>query len=113
MPTPSLFEENMMSALNSFTLFNKAEIMNMIQEDRQFLQELFDNLCNDSTQDAKYQQLVFLLREVCVFSLSLEKKERTNFFLKMKSFGFLSAIEGMLVSGVCVCMHACVRVQVF
>lgn len=41
LPTPSLFEENMMSALNSFVLFNKAEIINTIQvkggwtEDRQ------------------------------------------------------------------------------
>ena len=31
LPTPSLFEENMMSALNSFVLFNKAEIINTIQ----------------------------------------------------------------------------------
>ena len=31
LPTPSLFEENMMSALNSFVMFNKAEIINTIQ----------------------------------------------------------------------------------
>lgn len=31
LPTPSLFEENMMSALNSFILFNKAEIVRAIQ----------------------------------------------------------------------------------
>lgn len=31
LPTPSLFEENMMSALNSFILFNKTEIVNCIQ----------------------------------------------------------------------------------
>ncbi len=31
LPTPSLFEENMMSALNSFVLFNKAEIVRAIQ----------------------------------------------------------------------------------
>ena len=31
LPTPSLFEENMMSALNSFVLFNKTEIVNCIQ----------------------------------------------------------------------------------
>ena len=31
LPTPSLFEENMMSSLNSFLLFNKADIINTIQ----------------------------------------------------------------------------------
>ena len=31
LPTPSLFEENMMSTLNSFVLFNKAEIINTVQ----------------------------------------------------------------------------------
>ena len=31
LPTPSLFEENMMSALNSFILFNKAEIVMCLQ----------------------------------------------------------------------------------
>ena len=31
LPTPSLFEENMMSALNSFVMFNKAEIITTIQ----------------------------------------------------------------------------------
>ena len=31
LPTPSLFEENMMSALNSIILFNKTEIVNAIQ----------------------------------------------------------------------------------
>ena len=31
LPTPSLFEENMMSALNSFVLFNKVDIINTIQ----------------------------------------------------------------------------------
>ena len=31
LPTPSLFEENMMSALNSFIMFNKTEIVNCLQ----------------------------------------------------------------------------------
>ena len=31
LPTPSLFEENLLSALNSFILFNKSEIVKAIQ----------------------------------------------------------------------------------
>ena len=98
LPTPSLFEENLMSALNSFILFNKTEIINIIQEDHAFLGQLFDELCSDSTPDRKYQRLVALLKEVCMFSLALEAADRTKLFLKMNCYGFMSAIEGMLVS---------------
>ena len=37
LPTPSLFEENMMSALNSIVLFNKTEIVNCIQVRKPYL----------------------------------------------------------------------------
>lgn len=44
LPTPSLFEENMMSALNSFVLFNKAEIINTIQVREESGGEAIDEL---------------------------------------------------------------------
>ena len=40
-----------------------------------------------------------LLREVCTFSLALDLEDRTKFFLKLGDFGFMSAVEGMLVKG--------------
>ena len=84
MPTPSLFEENMMSALNSIILFNKTEIINMIQEDTKFLKEMFEELSSVSTHDSKFQQLVFLLKEMCMFSLALENEDQTKLFLKFE-----------------------------
>jgi protein phosphatase-4 regulatory subunit 3 len=41
LPTPSVFEENMLSTLSSFIFFNKVEIVTLIQEDEKFLTELF------------------------------------------------------------------------
>ena len=41
LPTPSVFEENMLSTLSSFIFFNKVEIVSLIQEDERFLRELF------------------------------------------------------------------------
>ena len=41
LPTPSVFEENMLSTLSSFIFFNKVEIVSLIQEDENFLRELF------------------------------------------------------------------------
>lgn len=37
LPTPSVFEENMLSALSSFIFFNKIEIVSMIQVKRLFI----------------------------------------------------------------------------
>jgi len=87
-----------MSALNSVVIFNKDDIVIMIQRDHAFLQQLFSGLSSESTEDSKYRQLVSLLREVCMFSLALWKIERrTEFFMEMNQHGFLAAIEGMLV----------------
>jgi protein phosphatase-4 regulatory subunit 3 len=33
LPTPSVFEENMLSTLSSFVFFNKVEIVSLILED--------------------------------------------------------------------------------
>ncbi len=41
LPTPSVFEENMLSTLSSFIFFNKVEIVSLIQDDEKFLKELF------------------------------------------------------------------------
>lgn len=98
LPTPSLFEENMMSALNSFLLFNRAEIVNCLQEDRRFQRELFSQLADESTTAERYRELAHLLREVCTFSLAIELDDRTKFYQKLCSFGFMSAVEGMLTS---------------
>ena len=40
LPTPSVFEENMLSTLSSFIFFNKVDIVSQIQEDEKFLREV-------------------------------------------------------------------------
>jgi protein phosphatase-4 regulatory subunit 3 len=97
LPTPSLFEENMMSALNSFVMFNKADIINTIQDDGRFLRELFTLLQDEATPEDKYRELIHLLREICLFSQALEVGDRTQCFKILSDYGFMSAVEGMLV----------------
>ncbi len=38
-----------------------------------------------------------LLREVCMFSMALELEERMKFYQTLRTFGFMPAVEGMLV----------------
>ena len=59
LPTPSVFEENMLSTLSSFIFFNKVDIVSQIQEDEKFLDELFTQVhlatfTLESTLDIKH-----------------------------------------------------------
>ena len=44
LPTPSVFEENMLSTLSSFIFFNKQEIVSMIQVNKQKSDSQIDNI---------------------------------------------------------------------
>lgn len=112
LPTPSLFEENMMSSLNSFLMFNKADIINAIQEDKVFLCELFTQIQDTSTSEGQFQELAFLLREIVVYSLSLEVKDRARFYKHLCSFGFMVSIEIMLTYEVGVVVATAVDILV-
>ena len=59
LPTPSVFEENVLSTLSLFIFFNKVDIVSQIQEDEKFLDELFTQVhlatfTLESTLDIKH-----------------------------------------------------------
>ena len=68
LPTPSVFEENMLSTLSSFIFFNKVDIVSQIQEDEKFLDELFTQLKDEKTDETRQMELVLFLKEFCTFS---------------------------------------------
>ncbi|CAI9730193.1 serine/threonine-protein phosphatase 4 regulatory subunit 3A-like isoform X2 [Octopus vulgaris] len=96
LPTPSVFEENILSTLSSFIFFNKVEIVTMIQEDEKFLNSLFTQLTDDETDDEKRRELVLFLKEFCTFSQTLQPQNRDSFFKTLSNLGILSAIEIIL-----------------
>uniref|UniRef100_A0A4W3JP51 SMEK homolog 1 n=1 Tax=Callorhinchus milii TaxID=7868 RepID=A0A4W3JP51_CALMI len=96
LPTPSVFEENMLSTLHSFIFFNKVEIVGMLQEDEKFLTELFAQLTDDTTDDDKRQELVNFLKEFCAFSQTLQPQNRDSFFKTLSNMGVLPALEVIL-----------------
>ncbi|XP_022110005.1 serine/threonine-protein phosphatase 4 regulatory subunit 3A-like isoform X2 [Acanthaster planci] len=91
LPTPSVFEENMLTTLNSFIFFNKLEIVEMIQEDDQFLPELFTQLTDEATEDKKRRDLVLFLKEFC--SCGQACQNRDKFFRTLSHLGILPALE--------------------
>ncbi|XP_078727986.1 serine/threonine-protein phosphatase 4 regulatory subunit 3-like isoform X1 [Lampetra fluviatilis] len=98
LPTPSIFEENMLSTLSSFIFFNKVEIVGMLQEDEKFLTELFAQLTDTETEDDKRRELVNFLKEFCAFSQTLQPQNRDSFFKTLANLGVLSALEVILGS---------------
>ncbi|KFM68154.1 hypothetical protein X975_26338, partial [Stegodyphus mimosarum] len=92
-PTPSVFEENMLSTLSSFIFFNKVEIVSLIQDDPKFLSELFAQLTDEATEDQKRKELIMFLKEYCMFSQTLQPQSRESFFKTLSSLGVLQALE--------------------
>nr|XP_006812197.1 PREDICTED: serine/threonine-protein phosphatase 4 regulatory subunit 3A isoform X4 [Saccoglossus kowalevskii] len=94
LPTPSVFEENMLSTLSSFIFFNKVEIVSMIQDDDKFLPELFALLTDEATDDGKRKELVFFLKEYCTFAQTFQNRD--GFFKMLSNLGILPALEVIL-----------------
>ncbi|XP_046997787.1 serine/threonine-protein phosphatase 4 regulatory subunit 3 isoform X3 [Schistocerca americana] len=93
LPTPSVFEDNMLSTLSSFIFFNKVEIVQLIQDDERFLTELFALLTDESTDDLKRRDLVLFLKEFCNFSQNLQPLGKESFYKTLSSLGILPALE--------------------
>jgi len=93
LPTPSVFEENMLSTLSSFIFFNKVEIVSLIQDDEKFLNELFSHLTDETMEPSKRRDLVLFLKEFCTFSQTLQPQSRETFFKTLASLGILPALE--------------------
>ncbi|KAK5647858.1 hypothetical protein RI129_002750 [Pyrocoelia pectoralis] len=93
LPTPSLFEDNMLSTLSSFIFFNKVEIVSLVQEDEKFLTELFSMLTNVNTSEIKRRDLVLFLKEFCNYSQNLQPQAKETFYKTLTNLGILQALE--------------------
>ncbi|XP_058467353.1 serine/threonine-protein phosphatase 4 regulatory subunit 3 isoform X2 [Malaya genurostris] len=93
LPTPSLFEDNMLNTLSSFIFFNKVEIVTLIQEDEKFLDDLFTLLTDPNTTDAKRRDIILFLKEFCNFAQYLQPQSKETFYKTLISLGILPALE--------------------
>lgn len=98
LPTPSILEENAYAALTNILFFNKVEIVTMIQENVFFLQDLFNQIISNETGLERKRELVLFLREYCIFSQTIQPKQRESFFQTLAKFKILSAVEVALSS---------------
>lgn len=98
LPAPSVFvEDNILNTLSSFIFFNKVEIVTIIQEDENFLVELFTVLTDPNTADTKRRDIVMFLKEFCTFAQNLQPQPKDSFYKTLTCLGILSALEITLV----------------
>ncbi|XP_076812518.1 serine/threonine-protein phosphatase 4 regulatory subunit 3B-like [Clavelina lepadiformis] len=98
LPTPSVFEENMLSTLSSLIFFNKAEIVHLVQSDENLLSLMFKQLREESTADERRRELAGFVRELCSLSQTLQPAARDDFFRRLSELGVLPAVEMLLAS---------------
>lgn len=98
LPAPSVFvEDAMINSLQSFIFFNKVEIVTLIQEDEQFLAELFTLLTDPKTAPEKRRDIVLFLKELCSFAQNLQPPSKDSFYKTLTCLGILQALEITLV----------------
>ncbi|VDK68926.1 unnamed protein product [Onchocerca ochengi] len=101
LPAPSLFEENLLSVLNSYLFFNRVDIVSLLQDDKQLLKDLFDQLKDPTTTTERRKDLTMFLKEFCSFSTSLQPngpQGRENFYKTLMQNDVLAAIEPCITS---------------
>ncbi|MXQ98923.1 hypothetical protein E5288_WYG018525 [Bos mutus] len=92
-PIPSIFEENFLSTLTNFILLNKSDIVNMLQEDDEFLSTVFAQLRDKTTDDDTRRELLFFFKEFCAFSQTLHSANRNALFKTLTQLGILPALK--------------------
>uniref|UniRef100_H0WBK8 Protein phosphatase 4 regulatory subunit 3C n=1 Tax=Cavia porcellus TaxID=10141 RepID=H0WBK8_CAVPO len=93
LPTPSIFEDNLLPSLTNFILFNKIEIVNMLQEDDVYLSEVFARLKDNNTDDEKKCELLLLFKEFCEFSQTLYPQSKDELLKRLVNRGVLCALK--------------------
>lgn len=94
LPAPSVFvEDAMINSLQSFIFFNKVEIVTLIQDDEQFLAELFTLLTDPKTEADKRRDIVLFLKELCSFAQNLQPPSKDSFYKTLTCLGILQSLE--------------------
>ncbi|XP_058906599.1 protein PPP4R3C [Kogia breviceps] len=92
-PTPSKFQNRTLTSLTSFIFSNKVQIVHMLQEHEKYLAEVFAQIRDMNTDDEKWRDLVFFVKEFCAFSQLLHPKSKCSLFTTLTELGILPALK--------------------
>nr|XP_034341815.1 protein PPP4R3C-like [Arvicanthis niloticus] len=93
LPTPSIFESNLLSDLTTMIFSNKIEIITMLQEDENFLLEVFAQLKDNGVSDERRRELLLFFKEFCVFAKTLQSQEKNALIKTLIKLGVMNALK--------------------
>ncbi|XP_059942533.1 serine/threonine-protein phosphatase 4 regulatory subunit 3B-like [Mesoplodon densirostris] len=93
LPTASKFQDNVLSRLACFIVFNKLDLVHMFLEKYEYLAEVFAQIRDKTTDDDKRSDLVFFLKEFCAFSQLLRPERKCEVFTVLTELGILPALK--------------------
>lgn len=93
LPTPSVLDENCLSALKTFIFLNKMEIIHMLQSDDKFLPQIFEQLKDKTIDNDKRHELLFFLKEFGAFAQILKPRSKDALFKTLTQMGILPTIK--------------------
>nr|BAE21372.1 unnamed protein product [Mus musculus] len=93
LPTPSIFQTNLLSDITTMIFFNKIKIITMIQEDENFLLEVFSQLKDNSIGDERRIELLLFLKEFCEFAKTLQSQKKNELLKTLIKLGIMSVLK--------------------
>ncbi|XP_028636160.1 protein PPP4R3C-like isoform X1 [Grammomys surdaster] len=96
LPTPSIFETNILSDLTTMIFFNKVEIITMLQDDEDFLLEVLAQLKDNCSTDERRHELLLFFKEFCAFAKTLENQEKDELLKTLIKLGIMSSLKATL-----------------
>ncbi|XP_052027715.1 protein PPP4R3C-like isoform X1 [Apodemus sylvaticus] len=93
LPTPSIFEENLLSGVTAMIFFNKIEIITMLQKDENFLLEALAQLKDNTVGDERRHELLLFFKEFCAFAKTLQSQKKNALLKALIKLGIMSALK--------------------
>eukprot|EP00073_Rattus_norvegicus_P055310 XP_017457796.1 PREDICTED: putative SMEK homolog 3 [Rattus norvegicus] len=93
LPTPSIFEVNLLHDLSTMIFFNKIEIITMLQEDEHFLLEVLAQLKDNTVSNERRHELLLFFKEFCAFAKTLHFQKKNTLLKTLIKLGIISALK--------------------
>ncbi|XP_052026119.1 protein PPP4R3C-like [Apodemus sylvaticus] len=93
LPSLSIFEANHLSELTTMIVFNKIEIVTMLQNDKKFLLQVFAQLQDNAVGDERRHELLLFFKEFCAFIKTLKSRKKNALLKSLMKLGIMNALK--------------------
>mmetsp|Transcript_36846 Transcript_36846/g.103965 ORF Transcript_36846/g.103965 Transcript_36846/m.103965 type:complete len:862 (+) Transcript_36846:313-2898(+) len=96
---PRVLDDATFATLASLMLFNNVDVLTALQNDTEFMEELFTRLRRAQPHQEEWQDLVAFVQELCTLAKHLHPPNRAQLFAKLLDLGMLDVLTEVMKSG--------------